>query len=70
LTAEYFKFPHDAGLTPLKVVVAVGLIRTLYDVSESSHPAMFDVTVALPVASNVISGYDCVVAKRSSPVAD
>ena len=60
--------PHAAGFTPLNVVVAVGLIRTLYAVSESSQPAIAVLTVALPLASSVMSGYDCVVAKSTNPV--
>jgi len=55
-TAEYCRLPHAAGFTPLNVVVAVTLIRTLYAVSESSHPAIVVFTVAFPLASSVMSG--------------
>ena len=56
LARAYFKLPHDAGFTPVNVVVAVGLMRTLYAVSESSQPAICALIVAFPDASNVMSG--------------
>jgi len=52
----------------VNVVVAVGLMRTLYAVSESSQPAICALIVAFPDASNVMSGYDAVVANSVNPV--